>query len=55
MVDREAALRQLRWALHLVLADESVSVNSRWDQVISSSEDERLASPGPWPREDYPL
>lgn len=55
MVDRKAALRQLTWALHLILARETASVNSRRNQVISSSEDERLASPGPCPREDYPL
>lgn len=55
MVDREAALRQLTWALHLILAGETASVNSRRDQVISSCEDECLASPGPGPREDYPL
>lgn len=55
MVDREAALRQLTWALHLILAGETASVNSRRDWVISSCEDERLASPGPCPREDYPF
>lgn len=55
MVDREAALRQLTWALHLILAGKTASVNSRQDQVISSCEDECLASPGPCPREDYPL
>lgn len=53
-VDGEAALRQLTWALHLILAGENASVNRRRDQVISFCEDERLASPGSHPREDYP-
>lgn len=55
MVDREAALRQLTWALRLILAGETASVNSGRDQVISSCVDECLASHGPCPREDYPL
>lgn len=53
-VDGEAALRQLTWALHLILAGENASVNRRRDQVISFCEDERLTSPGSHPREDYP-
>lgn len=55
MVDREAALRQLTWALPLILAGKTASVNSRRDRVISSCEDERLASLGFCPKEDYPL
>lgn len=55
MVDREAALGQLTWALHLILAGKTASVNSRQEWMISSCEDERLASPGPCPMEDYPL
>lgn len=53
MVDREAALRQLTWALPLILAGKTASVNSRRDRMISFCEDERLASPGLSPKEDY--
>lgn len=45
LVDREAALRQLTWALHLILAEETASVNSRRDRVISSCEDEHASPP----------
>lgn len=55
MLDREAALRQLAWALHLILAGKTASVNSRQDRVISSCEDECFASSGTYPREDYSL
>lgn len=54
-VDGEAALRQLTWALHLISAGENAAVNRRRDQVISFFEDERVASPGSHPREDYPF
>lgn len=43
-VDGEAALRQLTWALHLILTGENAAVNRRRDQVISFCEDERIAS-----------
>lgn len=52
IVDREAALRQLTWALHLILVSETASANSRRDQVISFCKDERLASLGACPTED---
>lgn len=45
MVDREAELRQLTWVLHLILAAETASVNSRRDQVISSCEDKPPLGP----------
>lgn len=55
MVDREVALRQLTWALPLILAGKTASVNSRRDWMIAFCEDERLASPGLSPKEDYSL
>lgn len=45
MVDGEAELRQLTWVLHLILASETASVNSRRDQVISSREDKLPLGP----------
>lgn len=53
MLNWEAALRQLAWALHLILAGKTASVNSRQDRAISSCEDEHFASTGMCLKKDY--